>query len=262
MQSSKEKALVNVIMDRSSLLRCISEGIDEKRKLEEQLDISRSTLNRAMSELKDHKLLYINSGDFEVSLHGELVLCRYENLIDTYSELINSSELTQFLPAGTPIDLRFLAKAETTTSSKRMPDRPFQNIKKAIRNAKCVKGFSPVEPSGFINLLHDQANNQKFRIALVLNDEFISELSKVYTNKFPVIVQAENSNIGKTSRVIPYGLVIVDTKQVWVCIYNTNGDLRGTIKNNTDAALEWAIETFNQFREEAEELSYKDDFIS
>lgn len=256
MTGPPEKEMLSTIMKRAEILRCISQGISEKRKIEANIDMSRSTINRAYSELEDQGLLQKSSGNFDLSLYGKIALEQYEFLIDSYGVLNNSSTIIRNISADSYVDLRLLNGAETVSPNERMPSRPYQDMKEKILNADLLKGFLSVEPPEFTEVVNEAAFSQNLTVELILEDELITALSDIHVELLIELVNSENSNLWQSSINLPYEVFIFDTEQVWMCVHQNGGGLCGIIRNNTNPAVEWANEIFNQYQEEAKALEY------
>lgn len=250
--------VLETVTKRAGFLRCLSKGIDDKRDIEDELDVSRSTVNRAFFELEKMGMIRTDHGNYILTLHGRLIYQRYRNLMDSYDHLSEARELSEHLPADTGIDMRLVDGGEVTLSERQTPQEPFEQIKEAVRSADCVKGFSPVVVPSYVNFFHEQITDRDITVELILGETLVPALTGSYAEKFTPAATSENCVLWQTAEELPFGLVIVDDEEVWLCVYRDGGGLRGTLANVTDSALNWALDVFRRYRDTAHEIKFRD----
>ena len=130
MSSPPPSNILETVKKRGAFLRCLSEGIDDKRDIEDELNVSRSTVNRAFCELEEMGILQDDHGNYDLTLHGKLAYQRYQDLTGAYNHLSEAMELSVHLPADTRIDMRLLEGGEVSLSERQTPQGPFERIKR------------------------------------------------------------------------------------------------------------------------------------
>lgn len=248
--------LLETVEKRGPMLRCLAEGVDDKRDIESELGVSRSTVNRAFCELEGMGMLRTEGGNFDLTLHGKLVHRQYERLTDAYEHLSAATELSSYLPADARIDMRLFEDAEVSLSDKQTPQKPFEAIKRAVRSAESVRGCLPVVLPSYVDLLSEQVRDSNVAVELVFEDTLIPTLSTTYADKFAPVAESDNCHLWQTEEELPFGLIVVDDEEVWLCVYRDGGGLRGTLANDTDAAVSWADGVLEQYRSDAQEVRF------
>jgi predicted transcriptional regulator len=254
MNSTCPSRILETVEKREAFLRCLSEGIDDKQIIENELSVSRSTVNRAFNELEKMGMIRIDHSSYALTLHGQLAYQWYQSLTGAYTHLTEAMKLSAYLPADVEVDLRLLEDAEVILSPKQTPQKPFQQVKEAAGSANHVKGCLSVVVPSYIDLFHNQSSDQNVTVELILAESLIPALSTTYAQKFTSAVTSDNCTLWQTAERLPFGLITVDNEMVWLCVYRDGGSLRGIIANNTDAAINWAMEVFEQYRDTASEI--------
>lgn len=254
MVRSRPSKILETVKKREAFLRCLSDEIDDKRDIEDELDISRSTVNRAFCELEESGLLRTDHGGYDLTLHGKLAYQQYQNLASAFNHLFEAMELSMHLPADTQIDTRLLKGGDVTLSDRQTPQKPFEQIKEVVRSASCVKGYLPVVLPSYVDFFHEQIVDRDIMVELVLEETLIPVLTVTYAEKFTPAATSENCILWQTAEELPFGLFIVNDEEVWLCVYRAGGGLRGTLANNTDAALDWALDVFDHYRSSGQRI--------
>lgn len=66
--------LLGLLVKRYDIINCLSEGINDKRKLENATDLSRSALNEALKELRENGLITEYYNGHQITQSGEIAL--------------------------------------------------------------------------------------------------------------------------------------------------------------------------------------------
>lgn len=256
MSDSHPSNILETVTKRGAILGSLVEGVDDKRDIEDELNISRSTVNRAFCELSEMGLIRANNGSFGLTLHGELAYQQYQDLTESYTHLSEARELSANLPADTQLDMQLLEGGEVTLSERQTPQGPFEQIKEAVRSADCVKGYSPVVLPSYVDFFHEQIMNRNLAVELILEEQLIPALTVTYAEQFTPAATSDNCVLWQIDDELPFGLVIVDDEKVWLCVYRDGGGLRGTLANDSDSALNWALDIFRQYRITAHKIRF------
>lgn len=72
MSGSISPPLLETIARRACVIKCLLEGGSDKRELEAALDVSRTTVDRAVSSLSDVECIAYRDGKWDVTLLGQL----------------------------------------------------------------------------------------------------------------------------------------------------------------------------------------------
>ncbi|SEP00050.1 Predicted transcriptional regulator, contains HTH domain [Halogranum amylolyticum] len=255
MGDSHPSSILETVTKREAILGSLIEGVDDKRDIEDELNISRSTVNRAFCELTEMGMIQTHNGSFGLTLHGKLAYQQYQNLTGSYTHLSKAIELSANLPADTQLDMQLLGGGEVTLSKRQTPQGPFKQIKEAVRSADCVKGYSPVVLPSYVDFFHEQIMERNLTVELILEEQIISALTVTYAEQFTPVAASDNCALWQIDDELPFGLIIVDDKMVWLCVYRDGGGLRGTLANDSDSAVNWALNIFRQYRNAAHKIT-------
>jgi len=102
MSGSISPPLLETIARRACVIQCLLDDRADKRELEAVLDVSRTTVDRAVSSLDDAGCIVYQDGKWEVTLLGKLAYNEYEQLAARYRGLTAAQPLLDHLSPETP----------------------------------------------------------------------------------------------------------------------------------------------------------------
>lgn len=243
--------LLELAAKRHEVLEAIETGTREKRNLTEELAVSRPTVDRAVRELEDARLVVRESGECALTLLGRLVWEHFGELLETFESLASSAEITCELPANAPIDSRAIDGAAFSTNTERIPARPLP-IRSDIDGSREMKAvLNKVFPQ-CVEKFHEHANDH-LTVEFVMHTDALEMVREVYGHPTRERLCQSGYEVYRTDDTPPFDAFLVDRDLVFVRVYSRHeGALVGTIENVEDAAVRWAGELFDTLKRDAD----------
>jgi predicted transcriptional regulator len=225
--------------------------------LQEELDVSRSTVYKGIRELEELALVERTTGGYRLSLFGRLLFERYDRLRTDVEGICNAGRLLSELSTTDSISVDLLNGADISYTERYAPFSLIHSLESILKQADSVRGLSPTVLPSYIDMFYEQLSTDLLRAELVLEQPVVECLLSTYQTEFAETIQSGNLRVFETDRRLQYGLVFSDTPciQVGVFVYDYQGHLRGLIQNDTEVALSWARTVWNEHRELADELT-------
>lgn len=250
-----------LLSQRADILSILLEGSRTKSELTDGLDVSRSTVDRAIRRLESNGFVRREGGQVMVTLAGRLAYDSYRRYCDEMEHLIQFGDLLAELPPTAAVSHEFLDGATAYRSEPPATGRPANEITALITQGHRMRACAEV--------INDAAAAEQFHRMVT---ERGGQGEVVYASSLADHIREEyfqiHHEMAATGRFrafevdsLPYELFLIDTDDgvtAAVVIYNESGTIRGAILNDTDAAVDWAEETFESFVEAATEFT--DDF--
>jgi predicted transcriptional regulator len=258
MSGSISPPLLETVARRACVIKRLLEGHADKRELEAALDVSRTTVNRAVSSLSDAKCIAYRDGKWDVTLLGQLAYEEYEQLTTRYDGLTAAQPLLLHLPPRTPLDVQVLAGAEILLAEPPAPHAPITQLEDLLNDSEQIKGLSSVVLPRYVPLFHHHIVERGTDTDLVLDAELVEYLWASYPGEMGAVLETDNGMVWWLDQKPPFGLVLIDEEIVWFAVYDEDGGLKGAIVNESDAAVTWATEVFHSYRQQAEQVLVRD----
>lgn len=253
MSGSITPPLLETVARRACVIRVLLENRADKRELEASLDVSRTTINRAVDSLRECGCIVQRDGKWEVTLFGRLAHEEYERLRKRYEALTDAQPLLLQLPIDTSFDCT-LVDSEVLLPELPAPHAPIKRLEELLTNCSQIQGVSPVVLPDFVRLFTEQIVELGIDTELVLQDDLVDYLCVTYPDELDAALEMENATIWRLDQTIPFGLVLIDEKFVWSAVYDEDGGLKGAIVNDTDSAITWGNNVFHRYRKLATQV--------
>ena len=147
---------VAILKQRFELMECLLVDPLDKRDLVDELDVSRSTIDRGIRDLECLRLIERSAEGLVSTQCGRELLCEYEGLESELEDLLAARKLLVILDADAHIDSIILEDAEVILANDAVPHYPGTRMLDMLREATRSKGMSPTYThTGVRDLFHN-----------------------------------------------------------------------------------------------------------
>lgn len=249
MAGSQVADLLRLLTHRGALLRSIDEGIHDRRALVAELDVSRSTVNRGIRDLREAGLVTERAGGFELTRYGQLALDVYR----TGDQLATVEPLVERLPADVPLST--IRNAEVVFPEPPIPQRPIDTIQWLIDEADEVVALAPTVVPSIVESTIDLVRRDELEATVVVDGTVLEGLWSERADVMREGLDTEGYTLLVTEREVSFGLLVVDDRIASIGIHDDTDRLQGLLINEDRETVEWARETFAEYRGSTEEVS-------
>ncbi|WP_101294318.1 tetratricopeptide repeat protein [Halegenticoccus soli] len=251
-------ALVRLVTKRLGFLERLGSSRLEKRELVDELDCSRSTVDRAVRELELADLVRRVDGGYETTLAGELIADRHREYVGDVADVLDANPVLASLPAGAPVDAAMLLGADVRSVDDSTVDGVLDYVHRRVGDAD---GLRIVAPDGLDPRLLDVSR------ARIGEGEIPTELvadPALFTRYRPrlagtVAAIAENDGEAAFSpETPPFALFLVERdgdRTALVVVHDGDRTVSGALGNGTDAAVRWAESLYDRVRADATDVT-------
>ncbi len=252
-ESDLPEALISTVVKRAGFLSTLSSGPIPKRHLGEELGVSRSTVYKAVRELHEHELVERTDDGLALTLAGRILEAEYSSFRTTVEDVCQTRQLLSILPSDAELSTAFIDDATTVLAERHAPNYPIRSFEEMVENADLVRGISPVALPQYVELFHDRVIDGTMTAELVLERPVVEYLVTDYGEELTETLESDRLSLWEMDETLPYGLIVVEGAHdgISVVVYDERGELRGTITNDTPAAMDWGTDVFESYRERA-----------
>ncbi|MFD1645919.1 tetratricopeptide repeat protein [Haloarchaeobius litoreus] len=219
------------------------------RDLCEELDVSRSTVNRALRELEDAEWVERADDGYVRTTTGSLALQKYRDQVTALDAVQTHADALSPLPGDTPLDPAVLADATVETVSDADPFELVGRLRSAFEEASAVRGVWPtVTDDRTVSALASLADDRG-AVALTVDEAVHATMRSVAPTVFGR-TDTEHCRV-ETSDDVParLGVFLVDApddRRVLVAIYDGDGNIHAVADiPATDRATSWTTSVFD-----------------
>lgn len=247
--------LLDLITDRKDTLAYLAETSAYKRDMVEDLEVSRSTVDRAVSELMDMKLIWRSDSGYEITKKGEIGLETVRSTLDTLETLDKATELLQWLPENTEIPPCVIEQGDVYLSE---PPAPVSPIDRGIsRLKKCRKvialSYSDTQPE-FNEIFLERIFDEQFTAEIIFRETLADHLLSQHQEYIGDLLERDTLRFW-VSDSITFALFIFymdDDTFVHLVSHGSSGEYRGHIETSLPTAVEWAESYFSKIKSESQ----------
>ncbi|MFB6118536.1 helix-turn-helix transcriptional regulator [Halosegnis sp.] len=249
--------LLSTLARREQLLTQLREAPRAKSDLVADLDVSRSTVDRAVRKLEEAGLLERRDGVVALTLAGRLVFDEYRQFRERTDGVLAAREALAALPADTDVDPAALAGAEVTLADRTAPYRPAERQSALIERATRADLLGTAVAPRFV---------EAYRAAILDGTEVRAAVTPVVAESLVVDHAEALSEMLSTGRLAlrvldttpPFSLTRFelegDDERLALMIRSADGP-RAHVQNDTDAAVSYAADYFERHWARADPLS-------
>lgn len=249
-----EKLLIEPVR-RVAAFERLADGPATRAELQDELDVSRATLHRVVTNLVDADLAVERDDGVALTPLGAEVadaVVEYAGRVaaaERVAPLLNSVEPDR-LPVTTPASV--FADADVLRPAPSQPQRPVRRVLSAVRAADSMRAMAPVLLPAYVDAVHEAVQDGA-RCELVVAPGVLDGLMDTYDERFASATDTDRFDAFVHDRV-PFGLLLTDDA-VCVVAYDDEGALQAAVAGEDDRLRSWAEDCYDHYRSTAERLT-------
>jgi len=222
-----------VLTERHSYLRALIEQPRSKRELEDAVDFSRSTLDRALRDLAAADLARYEDGVWTPTLLGWCSYRAQEAYRDRLSTLAEATPLLEHLSLDGPLGCAFLDDADVYEADPSMPDAVMQRLLDSVEHATEVCVATPVVVTGFAEKFYECVRiGESASLEMILPAQVFEQVHAAFPTLTNELMNDGNVCLYRASIPFSFGLWIADADEVGIVVFTEQG-LAGILVNDT-----------------------------
>lgn len=251
------EAVLDLVAKRSDFLELLDGDRIPKRTITDELDCSRSTVNRVVATLADAGLVDDAPGGCQTTYVGSLLLDQYDEYVQTATNVLAGRDLLSSMSLDADLPPKVLADAEVSMAGGSNPYEPYHAIEKLLERAVGqVRVYVPTfsNPRG-IGLAQDLATT--LDLELVFDGELLGELRADIPEEMAALFELEQFTGYQTTSGPEYTIFVVDTEsgtEGAIVAHSTEQELVGCLVTDNPAATRWMDRRYSEIRAESERL--------
>ena len=228
------------------------EGELSNTELRDQLDASRTTVQRNLEALEDRGWVRGSNRVYSLATCGELIAHEFTSLRKTVSAAEHLQPVFRWLDRSNPeLDLRLLAEADVITASEGDPWAMVNRHVKRLREAENVRAILPLVGLHAMEVVRDRTLDDGARVELIATPDVIDTLrnSPDYRRIYDGLIESERFDLYSTDEEVLYYLGILDDiVQIGV---DEDGEPRALLETEHSEVRGWARDAYEEHLSQA-----------
>jgi len=258
MEDLSASTLREIVRKRADVLASLRDTPAPKPALVERLDVSRSTVDRAIDALVDAGLVRRIDGEYHTTANGRLALAVYRKYVDTTDTLAEAAPLLDSLPTDVTVARSLLDAGDIRVAEPHAPENAITEAVRRLQSARELLVFSPVIKSNYIRPVHEQVRERDLDVQLVLAQSALASMEDLrdVTGAVDDLLSAESFSLYTTDRQLPFLLYVMrgdGTETVGITVHDDGGIVGSVVAEDPDA-VEWGQARFEDVMVDAEQV--------
>lgn len=244
---------VEVLQRRVGVLTCLLEEPKDKRTLVEELDIPRSTLDRAVRELESINIVTYSNGKYAATPIGERLGHTFLSFLEQIEVTIELEPFLQHVSVDEfPLNLQLLTDAEVVVPADKNPYAMIDRHVQLLREADQARGMLPLVGLHGYQTAHKRIVENGAEDELIVepdvadvlvSDPEFAELTEemLTTGRFDLFIY---------DGTIPYFVGIYDDETVQIGV-DEDGEPRALLETDRQEVQNWAHNIITEYKQQA-----------
>jgi predicted transcriptional regulator len=232
--------VVETVFRRAPVLARLVDGAADKPTLVADLDVSRSTVDRALRELLTNDLVERTDAGYRTTLAGRLALGAFERFCSRVRGVDDALDVLAVLPRDAPFPAALFDGARVERPTPVAPHRPAERNEQLLSWADHVRGcISAVSEQYVAN--YRRAIDDGTSVELVFPTAVFERLVREYELADDPVLEAEGVAVRQTDESLPCSVKLHtrdDEAVASLTVYGPDG-LRGLVTNDSPEAVAW-----------------------
>lgn len=255
--------MVETVSQRFVLLTALADGERQVRDLVDDLDSSRSTVNRGLRDLEAADLIERGDEGYRPTLAGRMALSLTEDYYDEMRDVDAMSEALTLLPPDAPLPSEAVTGGEAFLGTAPDPYRPDEVVLEAFASADhCRHVYGLLSDRRLLDASHERLLAGELTSEAITTPEMIAHLREEHPEKHAEGVASGRIDFYVARDVPPFGLLLPEhggETTLLVGIGRPSAGLEALIRNDAPEAVAWGEAFYEEIRDRAMPLEEFDD---
>lgn len=240
--------VLSLITQRSEFLAVLHKSPMSPQELTSQIDVSRSTVSRALSTLEEHQIVAKESGKYKLTPFGQLAWNTYQDFEYELEHITNAAGFLAHLPNREELfSKKLFTGAEMNYSSTKTPNGAIRELASKISEFESVNILlSVILPIDVELYLEDMANETE-DARIVVDKSVCTRLSSEQHSIISTLRESSSCSLYSVTHRIPFCLFLLGDSEIWIRFHDERANILGTLSNDSKEAIERADKIFTRY---------------
>jgi predicted transcriptional regulator len=243
---------MSLLQSRRPFLEALSETALTQADLARELDVSRSTVTRAVQSLEEAGLIVGTGSTYEITALGMAARRSLERYRETIDAVREARDFLQYLPSQAPFEPVLLREGTYYLIEPAHSYRIQERVNEAFREARRIEGISRTRSAiEAVPIFRQKIVEEGRPVEMVLSADLYDHVRSAFEED--AVFERDHVSV-RVADSIPYGLFVIDrdsTETMVLVVYDESDAMKGVLFNETDTAVSWARAVIESMAEDA-----------
>ncbi|AKU09358.1 helix-turn-helix transcriptional regulator [Haloferax gibbonsii] len=252
MNDSLDTDFSRVLAKRFEILQALHEQPQRKPELVESVDCSRSTVDRAITDLLQYECVESHNREYQTTPLGKASLNIREEYLGKIHDVQHASEILNENPNLKEVPTIFLRQATVSIADSQFPESALSSSTERLRQSEKMVGLAPVVLKSYIDDVEAAVRETQCTAEIIVSEDVLSVLVD-YRESFTELIDSGRVVLLVTDDELPYALWVMEGEDDVVAgiTVHQHGGVQGMLMNTAPEAVKWAREQYESFKADA-----------
>lgn len=254
MKRPEPSEVMAVVARRGDILRSLADGGARKCELDDELDVSRSTIDRGIRELEALGMVERSDDGYHRTLSGQVACEEYDRFESRVDGMLDAHEILSVMPSDADLDAAVLADAEIVLADRHSPLRPAREQIEIIERATHVRAIASAVLPQHVEAYYEGIVERGMHTEIVLSTPVMRRVVGDHDDKFQESLSTGRIDLRQIDTELPYSLMLANTPDgpvMGMLVYVQEG-IKGFVGNDSPRAISWARNRLDDYWSRAE----------
>jgi tetratricopeptide (TPR) repeat protein/predicted transcriptional regulator len=230
----------------------------EPREFVDRLDSSRSTVTRALSELRDAGLLQKTTTGYTATAAARMAVAEYRRYEATMASILRAGDLLEPISTDSLPSMDFLVGSKHQPVTDDAPFRPLETVADRVRGAEAIQAYLPTLVTPYLlRLLAERASVDQTTTEVVFDEGLFREVRGQYPELLGHLAASDDSTVW-TATDREYAVFLATHADHTTCsmvVYEDSATVLGALHNDEPDAVDWGQSVFAGIRDGGTEVT-------
>jgi len=245
MDPGERDDLVQTLTRRREILQALDDRPRDKPALVRELDVARSTVDRAVRQLEYRGLTERGPDGIALTTSGEVALDVYGEFTTQLESLWDRQDIVAELPSREFAPPVLLSGADVVRSTVSAPDRPVLAFVDLVEEATHARGFSPSAYGAYVDAFERRVVEGELTAELLFSDEALAELTTTHRDAITRAAATGRVAVHRVESLPTTGVIVLERADAGPMVamgVHDHTNLAAVVTNDSPDAVEWARE--------------------
>lgn len=247
--------IAEIVRKRYEWLPSLCDAPLTKPELCAQIGVSRSTVDRGMSELESAELVERTADGYQLTAFGDLLCQLRTSYMRSLEAMSRAQAMQTSLPTGEYGEYVLFDGGDVVLPEPHLPEKPTRRILTLLTESRAVHGFTPVMHDQYVATSYEQVMMHDLEFEFLITSQIFNGLVSLYSEWLINAFQRDGFVIHECQQLPPFGLAIFERESdgsptVVLALYADNG-LSGIVENDSRRAVGWAKQLYRDYKDAA-----------
>jgi biotin operon repressor len=244
--------VAEILRKRAPLLELLADAPRDQRDLRDELDVSRSTVYKALQRLQEVGLVTEEGGQYALTGFGRLAWQRHDDYIARLGRLDAGRRLIETLPDDQQFPPTLFEHGRIAVPGRHAPERPLDRLTDLGAHTDHLRVVSPSGMPRFLSEVHENVEAGERTATIVTEADAMARLQSNY-ERFEDAAAEEGLDLYSVPEELPYAIVLFDSDTLGLFGYE-DGLLVGAAFTDCRDGLTWGERTFERALAKADRI--------